>query len=809
MPELPFDIVLESDDNATPTTSVSLVLAEDEDGEKAWLEGRLPPFAPQQAPGPVQYGNKEPQSDLVWSQDDWRAGALQAVYDPRDPARYSHADGVDGRWPNMMALGMGKSAVDLIVRNGGAELGATTGWTAGTGVTASAPAAAVRTGTYGFRLVTDGARSAGDVLFSQSFTNPTVYQSKSFTITCAMRMTAGGGGIVLRVYDGVGASSAAAVTASSYTVKTVARTVDAAATEVTIRFVLDSDDVGATTFEIDDVYFVSHTSSSAGSTAPVAATTFKDAFYAVFGTTVCKWDETNDVWNAVYLGSAGVVATSIVAYDANLYVAFGNGDTAYVYGSDTTWTVSTLAGDAKFAHFFAVTRTVDSSGATLWKSRYDAGDSLHTYVNFSTNPINGGSWDTELTVGTTDKKITALHSFNDTVYAAKEDGLYAWVHVYDDGSVARLFENLTPEYATQPNSNNFKLGAAWKGWLYLTASQQTFFRVNRFDYVDLSSLLFSPKIDDGAGGGRVISMAGSPNQLYLLLEGLSTTTRWLCSARFVEGRLVLHVLDFFDTGSLEGSALLFVNDAGDPYLWSMGGVTKDSQTVNGSMRLKLPASSVAPALDATPSLALSGFLYTSAMDWGMPDEVKAFIKLTCIVDPSTVDSNHTIVVSFDINDTGTWTTLGTISTASTAVQTLSFDSISDPETNAHGRSIRFRFNFTSTLVTSSPVLRSFALHASLRPLRVKVWAVNVLLGEGVVMRNGLADPEAKATKLSAIRTLEAQKYPIVLKEDFDGVLSYTSHRVFIRQGSLRRNAALSKVNGQEVHSFEMLEVDFT
>src|SRR3990167_6888455 len=101
-------------------------------------------------------------------QDDWSDGALRPYWRPGD-ARYARSHNVDARNEGVLALGMSGASSDFLLQNGGAELGATTGWTAGQ-ATHTTPAAAARTGSYGHRMVVSSCTTAQDFI-RQALTN--------------------------------------------------------------------------------------------------------------------------------------------------------------------------------------------------------------------------------------------------------------------------------------------------------------------------------------------------------------------------------------------------------------------------------------------------------------------------------------------------------------------------------------------------------------------------------------------------------------------------------------------------------------
>lgn len=776
------------------STDVAFVLAKDKSGRKIWSERRKPPFGARRSEGAVGYADLDPGHDLVFSQSDWSGGALQALYSPQHPDRYANADGVDMRWSNLAALGMQISSrrMDFIIRNGDAEDTSTAMWTNDANGAISRDTAVYDTGSASWKLHVTSPSGAGVSFSYITVANPTAYQGREITVYGRVRGDGGALPVRLRIADSVGSTDSAGVTAATWTTSSVTRTIDAAATYVRIGIAKNYSGTPGAEADgwADDIFVVPTGGLVCGGIARLASN-----LYGIFGRAVCQWDETNDKWDAVYV-HASATATSIVEYNGNIYVAFGNGDNAYIYGSGTSWTVSTIAGDAQYAHFFAVSR------GTLWKSRYDGGGT-HNVIASSTNPINGGSWSSEYTVGSSDRKITGLYDILDTVVGGKEDGLHYYLRVYEDGTTADTFANATNEYRSDPDSENFQRGAEFKGRLYLAASQQSFYFFDLANVVDLSGLLFSPRLTDF--GGRIRAMAADTAQLWMLMDTPTSDTSatketWLLSLRPRGNDILVHTVEKVNIGDINALGV----HAG--YLWALGRLYNTTHSVyrDAVYRWTLPSKSVAPALDASPVINTTGSFESSVWDNGLPDTQKAFINLTIFVKPSVMDAEHTIVAKFRLDGASSWTTLGTFN-GSGAIQTKYFNAITNPETNAVGKTIQLRFEF-NTDDSVSPEMYAFSLHANLRTSRVRLWDVYVKVGNELQMLNGQKDTVKAATKLTNLRTLEAQTYPIELSEAFYEETTANTYRVQIVEGSMARVPDKETEPGVEVWKFEMQEV---
>jgi len=583
------DIKLASDVTASPTTEVELILAKDEEGNKRWRELRAAPFPPRQSQGPLQWTHKDSRVDHVKAQSDWSGGGLQLHYMEGDSNRYAQADGCDARW-GPVTLGMKKVPADFLLRNGGAELGATTGWTAVSGAALTAITTSPRSGSYALQSA-GGTSGVAQTLFTQSLGNPARWRSREFTVTAWIKRTAGssvGARIKAESTGGVTVTetSGTAATTGTYVRVTATLTPHGACTAITIAIESLGNPSGHT-FVVDDISIT-----PTGGVVWAGTAQCDDEWYGACGRGVYQWDETNDVWNAAYIHTQDTTTTDIIEFNGNIFVAFSEGY-AYIYGRNEAFETSNTAGEGGKAKYFTVSRGL------FWKSR------LYN-VYSSTNPTNdsGASWTGPYLLGSIDRHITALYSVADTVVAAKEDGLYIYKRSYNDGTAANLFENVTNEFVTMPSTENFARGTVWQGNLYLGASLQSFFAIEgtTFNYIDLSGLFFHPEVP--TMGGRPWAMAGDPAQLWLLVNTptdneTASKTIWLMSLRS-PGSWKLHPIQTVEMGDINDLA---VNNG---YLYAMGRLWDGTAFVNSSYRWTLPADNVAPAYASSPIINTTG-----------------------------------------------------------------------------------------------------------------------------------------------------------------------------------------------------------
>ena len=707
---------------------------------------------------------------------------------------------------------MQRTPADFLLRNGSAEQSHNPWSTLGTAtITTTRSTTSPFAGTYSWQGLSSPAGQT--VYVGQSLANPTVYQSRSITVGGYVALIdAAGSGFTPRIeiYDGVGTTSSSTVSSSSFTYVSATRTIDAAATEVTIRVGNSSQSLTGTnvTYRWDDLFVI-----PAGGTTWQGTAEYAGVQYGAFGRVVCQWNETDLVWRAVYV-HASANATAIVHFANNVFVAFGT-TVDYIYGSGTTWTVSTLG--TKQFQFFAVARNAAGTYA-LW------GNAAANTVQSNTAGTNGGAaWSSAYTIGSSDRTITRLFGVFDTLVIGKEDGLWMYSRYFaNTASAEDVFHNIAPDWDVAVHADNFALGIPWHGWLWMTAAQQAFLRWAPGEFFDdLTALFIQPRYT--RFGGRIRAMAGAPHEMFLLIDSPENAdgaafpitfpatltgankTIMLASMREKADALRVHTLDLVSIGVIDALSVF------SGYVYALGAATDTNLDgrISSAYRWALPTYTPAPYNDLTPLLELSGTFDTCIWHGGNPDTQKAFLALTIWC--NNLSSTRTVAVAYGLDGAvPTTTTLGTYS-GTGRIQTLYFQGVSSPITNAVGRAIQMRLTFTTDDAAESPQVFAFALHSTLRPERVRAWEIFVLVGPEIPQETGFSDPTSKDTQLTRLNTLETQTYPIVLAHDFDtethspgapagALTTVTVHMLARERVGLTRE-------GHEIHRLILQEAD--
>ena len=598
-----------------PSTSLRLIVEEEEGGIERWREFRAPKLPPRRTQGAISVVDTDPLQDFIWSQDDWSGGALRPYYRPGD-ARYALAEGVDARWEGVITMGMTRLDMDYLIGGAGAEAtNHETRWTKSSNVpgTTEIPDAwsrladgvtIARSGDGESDHTIDLEKGQGDFTYRfnvqpesgensyvyQDLTNPTLYRSRTVRVSCYIKTVYVYNSFAPTIYidDGQGSPTYTAgqytepgTTTVKYGVETsgsewlylsAERTINASATQVRIILGdLNATDSavtrGLSEFLVDNISVTVDGGSNDEFREPIAGiATHAGLLYMAAGRVISQWNENQDKWDAVYIhdsSSTTVNATDIQHFDNKLWVAFGY-DEVYVYGSGGigNWDKSDLSGAYAKAKYFAVAR--DSAGAlALWKT-----ETVNT-IKRSTNPVNSGTaWSSAYTIGSSDRTITGLYGAFDTLIVGKEDGLWTYSRTYANTATSEnVFQPVSQEWDKAAFTTNFNVGQEWHGYFYTNAASQSFIRWKPGQMQDLTSIIMQPRIP--GYGGEVRALVASPHELWVASDiplsaeagvfqdfpinmGFSDKTVKIMSLRQgSDGRFNLHTMDEVPFGEID------------------------------------------------------------------------------------------------------------------------------------------------------------------------------------------------------------------------------------------------------------------
>ena len=826
------------DKASSPSTELRAVVEEEEGGVERWREFRAPKLPPRRTQGALSVAEQDPLVDFTWSQDDWSGGALNPYYREGD-RKYALSKAVDARWEGVLSLGMAQSApMDFLVMGMHAERDADVSkWTvdgSDRDPTLTRQTSTVQEGSYSYQYVVTTASSQDSWVY-QDLANPTL---RVIDVSVWIKTGTLGSSFAPNIYIDDGQTTptgGTAITASDtdWTLVAAVKTIHASADRVRIMIGDDDTASGATecTFYFDSINIQVDGGGTSDQEVTGGMATYSGDIYLAQGRVVAKWAENNDVWEAQYI-HASANATDIVHFDNKLWVAYGY-SAAYIYGTGTSWTVSTLSSAIKYAKYFAVARN-NAGNLALWKT-----ETANT-VKSATDPTNSGSWSSAYTIGSSDRAITNLYGSFDTVLIGKEDGLWQYNRHYAGTATAEnVFAPISTEWDKGVSNSNFSVGTEWHGYFYTNAASQSFVRWAPGQMHDLTSLIMQPRIP--GYGGEVKALVASPHDLWIAsdipataeagvfddfpVDMVSSTKsiKLLSLRQNAHGQFNLHTIDEATFGEID--YMHVYTDASSSstrqrYVVAAGRVfDQNGDDIFRTYRWQLPIRSPAPFIDAETIVNKTGEFDTSIWHGGVPGTSKAFLKAVFWVenlDAADSGDNRKITVKYGLDGADSETyTLGTLASTD-KIQTLYFNDATvttggaaiNPMTQAVGRTIQLRFSFsTDTEVAGSdpPRMNAFEVHSTLRPPKLRTWEVFLRIGEDIMQESGYYDPVSKTKQLTDLDTLEDQVYPIYLKHTYDGHAGFDEESSISVQIVDRERVSIG--DEYEIHRLVLQEAD--
>ena len=699
-----------------------------------WKIDHVSPAPPRQATDSANYQQQSPDIGLVLDQDTWHRGFGAssisrfgtATESNRARARYGYTDGVLAMFRGELTLGYLQDESDILIKNGRFEnLDSTsaydmTDWTTSNATLAST-ATYVKNGNRGATITA----SADSGYIEQAVTWNATFQSKKMFAHCYLRRISGSGSATLAIIDSAATTSATAVTATSaFTSGIASRTVNGSATSLKIRITLStSGDV----FAVDDIAFFPE--GGANWTEPQE---FGGSIYAACGRGIYKWNDTNEVWNIVYLDGSYAIS-DLISFSGALYAARGT-SANYLRSTDgATWAnPSTNSGNNRLASYFSRARNASGDWA-LFKNRTNQ-------ISISTDPSDTANWGTEIACGDSDRDITNLFSANDRLFVGREDGLFQY------SRSVNKFLDLQPEANLFPDDSNFKAAQGRSGAIFAGGGDQSFFRIDVGNYdgayvwSDLSYIFKAPAFR--GFGGRVTALTQDRNNLFVALADdlasessgfpytfplsfaganvsrtvklLSVRTQQEEPGASVED--VPHTIANFDVSSVDAMGKFKGSDRMS--LFVLGKLINDDSSDSSNnyepraFRIRMPIRNENPALNSVSEHRLSGNFYTPYVNFNYPDVNKSAIKIT--ITGTNLDSNKYVTLSYKTdddsdNDNIGWNTWGSDGKFTSSGQTVA-GTFSSALINFDR--IRFKLAFTTNEMSSSPRINALVFQAA-------------------------------------------------------------------------------------------------
>jgi hypothetical protein len=747
----------DSDDN----NEVHLPVLRDEQDRLLYEWTLAPALAPNVLPQDVAYAEFTPELELTWSQEDWSGGGLQFYHDPTRPNMYGLADKVWTLTPGELSLGYSPKEVSFGVKNGGAQLNATTGWSA-SGVTLTSVTTAPHAGPYHFQLASTTANDYIQQDLMADDQAAQTLQGKAIVVDAYVRGASAGGYMRVQIVESGGSSTpttsgTAVQLTTSYQLITAGVTLQGDSTAVNIRI-----QCSATSSDI--TVYVDSVNMYGGTAIPNAShcrmQMIGTALVCVTDRSLWEFNEDEDYWALQYV--AGAAITGFEIFDDQLYLGQGE-STAYQYsgvrdyqkdGSDP-WTASNLSGTQNNANRFI--KTVNARGKyVLTKTLND------DEVYLADDPLNGGTWGQAIEVGKDDHDILQVFDVNGKLVVGKEDGLYEYLTI--EGN---KFVNIWAGAAATIANDNFTRGIMYGGMFYTIVGETGFWRYNGAAWESLEHIIQSPGFNDL--GNRIRAFGTDGQWLHLVVEDLNSDSIskecWLLALKeYAGGGWSVHTLCKF-----------VMSDGIDMMTFRVSGGTNRFLYINGDVndrafthRIQLPNRTNTPRLATNKDLPLSGTFTTSYMDWNRPQVVKAANRFSIISESAAV--GQTVTVAYQKDDETSFTNInssGSVFNASPQ-QTIALNE------NVTGRRIRFRVTLTTDDTSKSPVVKAFVLDTTWRPQRLRRWHITAALEDRVAGQYGVPSGIPVNRQLVRLTLLQQSNAPLKLR-DIDG----TTHRCHI------------------------------
>jgi len=730
---------------------VPLRVLQDEEGQLMYEWSLAPALAPDVEPQDVSYAQYTPDLELSWGQEDWSGGAFAFYFDPQRPNMYGLADKVWTLTPNELSLGYSPKEVTFGVKNGAAQLNATTGWTA-SGVTLTSVTTAPYSGPYHFQMASTSTNDYIEQDLMADDQAAATLQSQAITVDAYVRGSAAGGDMRVQIVETGGSStpttSGTAVTlTTSYQLITASVTLQADSTAVNIRIQCSTDGGADKTVYVDGINMY------AGTAIPNAKgcrmIQMDTDLICVTDRAVWKFNEDEDYWALQKVHGAAI--TGFELFDQRLFVGQGE-STVYQYSDAddaTTWTASNLGGTLDNANFFVKGLNANNQWA-LVKTLKD--DDVHLAVD----PLNGGSWGAAVEVGKDDHTIQQVYEINGSIGIGKKDGFYRYL-----SNQGNRFENVFPT-GSAPSHKNFVRGVMHGGSFFTVSGENGLWRYNGDSWESLDHLIHSPGFSEI--GDDVRAMGTNGQFLFLIVGDLNadsiTKESWLLALREDSRGWAVYTL-----------AKMVLSDAVDIFCHMPSGGTNCYLYINGdinnkafSYRIRFPDRTTTPRLATNPDLALSGTLTTSYMDWNRP-QVNKVVNRYALMSESLSSGAQTVTVSYEKDNETSFTNINSTSSifSGSPRQAIALNE------NVSGKRIRFRLNFATDDATKTPVVKATVADTTWRPNRLKRWNIVAALEDRVRGQMGVASGIPISRQLVRLSLLKDEVPPLRII-DIDGTL---------------------------------------
>lgn len=713
--------------DGTGTDVLGFRLLEDETGVPIYEEFDDHYLAQQFFSSGASYANTPPERRLIHSQGDFRAGMGLEVFDAQDPFRYFSSIGCDLRHRGQAIAGWNSTAITVNTVSAAANLAntdmeLTSSWTGGQGRSSTQK----HGGSYSWWC--NGAQQTA----SQSATTwATDWQSKPFYFECWVwsDTTAGRVGI----YDGVGTTwSSSHAGNSAWALLTVHRTLDASASELTIRL---NNNSGSGNSYFDDCAILS----PAAGTTPAHAD-FNDKLYIAVDKTIFKLNTGNDEFDPVRTFPATI--TDLEPFQVSgtdyLFIFLGTSD-AYWYMTTGEAFTESNATDNTYKFSVWVHTTVD----TLY-----ANDGDNT-VRSTTNPLNGGvAWSGQTVVGEASIPFTGLLAKSGALYMPKEDLTY-----YLDSS-GNVQNDLDPERVTSKATHSGKNAIGWLGELFIPCGDQELLRIGTTnEWINPAKSMTNL----GDFSGQVEAVAGDGEYLYAIIDNSAKIEVLAGRDETVAGSSPATAFRWHGIHelTLTGCETAWISTVLQKRLWITSTNSSDS-----IYYLPIPTKYGDITNDSNASFKTDTYFITPWIHNNFKTDTKAFVKITASLG-HTYDVNIYWECHYEKLGDTSFTDAGDLKGTSTSRTAQLFFS-GTPDTPM----FRLKFVAKTDDTSKTPILLSLTVESILYPPVGSIIACSILVEEESLSKQGITSNRTSTHKTTLDNARNATK-PVSIR-DIDG-----------------------------------------
>jgi len=441
-----------------------------------------------------------------------------------------------------------------------------------------------------------------------------------------------------------------------------------------------------------------------------------------------KWDPGGPYWSSVLDMTTGY-AYQVIRFDQWICAIMGPSLVFYYSTDGSSWSNYTLNS--------TMLCVVNDQ---LWSARVNK-------IRSCTDPSAVGNWSSETDIGGDDINIQELFSLENTLYILKGDGLYVYTA---DGEV----QNILAEF--EGRDKNYYAAHVFHNEAYIAGrANGDLLRYSGSVILDISPQLFSPQSSYFAYN-YAKGMASDSNWLYCVYGLTSNQTVVFAGKERLGGGWVWHPfaedstadpLDCLITTATvytEDSALFINQDDGKPRY------------------IEIARGNVLPQNWTNYRFVATGYVLTGWWDANLTDVEKAFSYL--VIDADDLSSTVYLTFYYETDDSGTWTVIGKAEIDGKTVLPLPKVQVGDETRQPVGRKIRLKIELTTGSSSSTPVLKSFSLHAIPAFIPKRQFTFAVQCADSVALLNATPDTKKAGDIDKAIWGYRKEVWPVTLTD---------------------------------------------